>query len=153
MALMETLRWRSAVVEGFAVLVGILLAFGIDAAWDARAGGLSQIESVPLRRALSEYQRSLVDDEVRQAAIITNFGRIRDYTVAEGGMSATHWEQWVGVSESSANFALPVEAFAANRTYANLLVNRRQSFSSMRAARLTVLDRIETVLAIMEGAI
>jgi len=31
------LKWRSAVVEGFAVLVGILLAFTIDAWWDQRS--------------------------------------------------------------------------------------------------------------------
>ena len=30
------LKWRSAVLDGFAVLVGILLAFAIDAWWDLR---------------------------------------------------------------------------------------------------------------------
>ncbi len=32
----SNVRWRSALLQGLAVLVGILLAFGVDAAWDSR---------------------------------------------------------------------------------------------------------------------
>ena len=37
MVAIKELRWRSALLEGFAVLVAILLAFGIDAWWDIRS--------------------------------------------------------------------------------------------------------------------
>ena len=231
----DKVRWRSALVEGLAVLVGILLAFAIDASWDLRnqraetrdalaavrtelesnlaqiqtdiafvesvidetwgfletvagsaasptyeetahmvsrvtpsqpqslaqsalndlvsSGGFGQIESGPLRRALSEYQRLLRLDEVESQELRAHFrDRIDQYNISEGSHSVLNWEGYAEVPESSSDFPLPTEAFATNRVYASLLTVRMLTYSDVRASRRTIARQIEEVLSLMDGA-
>lgn len=61
----QSLRWRSALLEGLGVLAGILLAFAIDAAWDDRQERLRE----------SGYLEAL------QAELATNRERFQEYKV------------------------------------------------------------------------
>lgn len=57
-------RWRSALLEGVGVLIGILIAFGIDAWWDAR--GERQRERTylkSLRAELAHARRAIQDNK------------------------------------------------------------------------------------------
>lgn len=60
---LQSLRWQSALLEGIGVLVGILIAFGIDAAWDTRG----------------DREREAVYLEALQAEIATNRARFEDH--------------------------------------------------------------------------
>ena len=52
----QNLKWRSAVLDGFAVLIAILLAFGIDAWWDLRN------EDEEARSYLQALKTELIDN-------------------------------------------------------------------------------------------
>ena len=57
------LRWRSAALDGFAVLVGILLAFAIDAWWDLRRqDAQAQAYLAALETELQENREIIVRD-------------------------------------------------------------------------------------------
>lgn len=82
------LRWRAALVEGFAVLAGVLLAFGINAWWEGhqdRARELAhlralRIELLATRDALAAHTDHLTED----------MGLVRHYmsAVVDGDPSA-----------------------------------------------------------------
>ena len=60
----ERFGWRASVLQGLAVLLGILVAFGIDASWSSR--GERQAASASLRSLLSEVveNRTRLEDRV-----------------------------------------------------------------------------------------
>ena len=67
------LRWRSALLEGMAVLLGILTAFAIDAAWDTRQE----------RQRVESYLTSLVSElEANQNLIESDLERLREQMAA-----------------------------------------------------------------------
>jgi hypothetical protein len=231
----QILKWRSAVLEGFAVLVGILLAFAIDAWWDLRSqdeearaylaaletellenrrivdrdleslrswvadsrsfledvvspsaepsyeqvermlwemgpwqttpllraalddlkssGGLQAIESAELRRAIADYDRKLDRDASELDDLRDNF---REYTlqyhIQHGSFTEFEWEEYAEVEESIGSFELDIEAFVANRTYANLLILRILNYSNLRDTHLEVQTQIDRVLALIPDA-
>lgn len=231
----QELKWRSAALDGFAVLVGILLAFAIDAWWDLRSqneeaqaylaaletellqnrriidgnledirswvtnsrsfieevvspsaepsneqvkrmiwetaprqttplltaaledlkssGGLPAIESAELRRAIADYDRKL--DRVASALdfVRDNFREyILRYHIQHSSFTESGWEEVAEVEESLASFEFDTEAFAANRTYANLLILRILGYSGLRGAHIEVQTQIERVLALIRDA-
>ena len=58
------LRWRSALLEGFAVLVGIILAFSIDAWWDLRNQQIEGAAYLHATRTELEAKRQLIVEEL-----------------------------------------------------------------------------------------
>jgi hypothetical protein len=238
MAGTDNVRWRSAVFEGVAVLVGILVAFGVDASWDLRkereetrasltavrselesnrdqiksdieyigrtieetyttlervaapgatptydetaallqeitpkgvrqlsqvalndlqsSGAFAQIESVELRLALGRYQSALADDERTQEGRRQFFDDfLHPYDVTEGSIIAKNpsWYESIGVPELRIDLPLPMEPYVGNRVYANLLTARMFVYSAVRQSRQSVLERIDEVLKVMDGAI
>ena len=229
------IRWRSALLEGAAVLLGILIAFGIQAWWDvqrdqaeqraylqamhteleanqghinedldsialwidrsrehlesvarpgasptyeqvvemmwstgpqvppplARAalddlvssGGFQVIESPELRRALAAYQRALELDAAEALEVREYFtGEVRTYHIEHGSFSEAPWEEYVRIPETSESFRLDVDRFAGNRTYANLLTVRMVSFTNLRDTHEELLEHIEGLMPLIEGA-
>ncbi|MDX1388128.1 MAG: hypothetical protein R3344_03010 [Acidobacteriota bacterium] len=57
-------RWRSALLEGIAVLLGILLAFAIDAAWDTHQGRQRVQAYLASLRSELEANRSLIESNL-----------------------------------------------------------------------------------------
>lgn len=86
---LTSLRWRSALLEGVGVLTGILIAFGIDAAWDmrqdrAREAGYLEALSAELgtnRDRFEEYQRRL------QGSLDGDEYALREVVFAEGAVT------------------------------------------------------------------
>ena len=231
----QELKWRSAVLDGFAVLVGILLAFAIDAWWDLRSqneearaylvaletellenrkiidgdlvvlrswvadsrsfledvvspsaepsneqvarmiwqtgpwettpllraaledlkssGGLPAIESAALRHAIADYDRNLDRDASRLDGVRNNFREyILQYHVQHSSFTESEWEEYAEVEESLAGFEFDTEAFAANRTYANLLILRILGYSGLRDSHIEVQTQIDRVLALIPDA-
>lgn len=63
MSSIHELKWRAAVLDGFAVLVGILIAFSIDAWWDLRSQDEQARDYLEaLRTELIENQKIIDDD-------------------------------------------------------------------------------------------
>jgi hypothetical protein len=117
------------------------------------SGGFGQIESGSLRRALSEYQRLLRLDETESEELRSHFrDRIDQYNISEGSHAVLNWEGYAEVAESSSDFPLPIEAFATNRVYANLLTVRMLTYADVRASRRRLAGQIEEVLTVMGGA-
>jgi hypothetical protein len=228
------LQWRSAVLEGFAVLVAILLAFAIDAWWDLRSqqaearayieavrtelianrealieeleilrgwveeselylntvvapdaspsydevremvwktgpyrttplaraaiddlvssGGYKAIDLAELRRALADYARSLDNDATEQEDVRNFFNEfIYPYHVGQGSFTEFDWEEYNELPESPVSFPLDVEAFAGNRTYANLLISRILEYGNLRHAHRDLLEKIEKALALIDA--
>jgi len=229
------LKWRPAVLDGFAVLVGILLAFAIDAWWDLRnqdeearsylqaletelidnrriidrdfqslqrwveesrayledvvspeanpsyervsemvwktgpdqttsllraavddltsSGGLQTIRSAELRRAIAQYVRTLESDAGELDDLRNNFREyVLQYHIEYGSFTEFSWEEYAEVEESSVSFQLDVDAFAANRTYANLLIVRILNFTNLRDSHREVQAQIDQVLALISYA-
>ena len=57
----NNVRWRSALLQGLAVLVGILVAFGVDAAWESRQERLTAEAYLSSLMAELETNRHLVE--------------------------------------------------------------------------------------------
>jgi hypothetical protein len=231
----QELKWRSAVLDGFAVLVGILLAFAIDAWWDLRSqneearaylvaletellenrriidgnledlrswvtnsrsfiedvvspsaepsneqinrmiyetspsqttplltaaledlkssGGLPAIESAELRRAIADYDRRLDRVASQLDFVSDNFREyILRYHIQHSSFTESDWEENAEVEESLVSFELDTEAFAANRTYANLLILRILGYSGLRNTHIEVQTQIDRVLALIKDA-
>ena len=231
----RNLKWRAAVLDGFAVLVGILLAFAIDAWWDLRnqdeearsylqaletelidnrriidrdfqslqrwveesrayledvvspeanpsyervsemvwktgpdqttsllraavddltsSGGLQTIRSAELRRAIAQYIRTLESDAGELDDLRNNFREyVLQYHIEYGSFTEFSWEEYAEVEESSVSFQLDVDAFAANRTYANLLIVRILNFTNLRDSHREVQAQIDQVLALISYA-
>lgn len=78
----ENSVWRHPVLEGLAVLVGILVAFGIDALWQARSERLSERayleavrnELVDARQHFVDRDRNLAQDMERAEEILGILG-------------------------------------------------------------------------------
>lgn len=68
-ALSQQVRWRVALVEGAAVLLGILVAFGIQAGWEARQDAL-RVEAY-----LASLQLELEDNQTRLGQRVENTAR------------------------------------------------------------------------------
>ena len=228
----EELKWRPAVLDGFAVLVGILLAFAIDAWWDLRgqdeearayltaletelienrkiieqdleflhqavtdsrtflenvvspeaepsyeeirrmvwetgptqttpllraavddlksSGGLRAITSAEIRRAIAEYVRRLERDASELEKLRANFREyILAYHIQHGSFTEFDWEEYAEIEKSTVSFEADAEAFAANRTYANLLILRILNFSNLRDSHRQVRDQIDQVLLLI----
>jgi len=64
MTTVESVRWRFAFLEGLAVLVGILVAFGIDAAWDLRQERAETRASLAAVRAELESNRDQIQSDI-----------------------------------------------------------------------------------------
>lgn len=231
----RNLKWRAAVLDGFAVLVGILLAFAIDAWWGLRnqaeearsylqaletelidnrriidrdfqslqrwvaesrafledvvspeanpsyervsemvwktgpdqttsllraavddltsSGGLQTIRSAELRRAIAQYIRTLESDAGELDDLRNNFREyVLQYHIEYGSFTEFSWEEYAEVEESSVSFQLDVDAFAANRTYANLLIVRILNFTNLRDSHREVQAQIDQVLALISYA-
>ena len=231
----QKLKWRSAFLDGFAVLVGILLAFAIDAWWDLRSqneearaylvaletellenrriidgdlvvlrswvadsrsfledvvspsaepsneqikrmiwetdpsqttplltaaledlkssGGLLAIESAALRRAIADYDSKLDRDASELDDVRDDFrGYILQYHIQHSSFAESEWEEYAEVEESLVSFELDTEAFAANRTYANLLILRILGYSGLRNTHIEVQTQIDRVLALIKDA-
>lgn len=231
----QELKWRSAVLDGFAVLVGILLAFAIDAWWDLRSqdeearaylaaletellenrriidgdledlrswvadsrsfledvvspsaepsdeqvkrmvfetgpwettplltaaledlkssGGLPAIKSAELRRAIADYDRKLDRDASVLDAVRFYFREyILQYHIQHSSFTESEWEEVAEVDESLVRFEGDTKAFAANRTYANLLILRILGYSGLRDTRIEVQTQIDRVLALIPDA-
>ncbi len=223
---MGELKWRSAVLEGFAVVVAILIAFAIDAWWDLRtqqaearayieavrtelianretviedlktlrgwveeserylntvvapdaspsydevremvwktgpnsttplaraaiddlvsSGGFQTIDLAELRRALADYARSLENDATEQEDVRDFFTQfIYPYHVGRGSFTEFDWEEYNELPESLVSFPLDVDAFAGNRTYANLLISRILEYGNLSDAHRDLLEKIE----------
>ncbi len=229
------LNWRSAVLDGLAVLVGILLAFTIDAWWDLRnqdeearsylqaletelienreiidqdlqslqawveesrdflenvaapkanpsyervgemvwktnpaqttpllraavddlisSGGLQGIRSAELRRAIAQYIRTLDRDASELEDVRNNFREyVLQYHIQHGSFTEFDWEEYAEVEESSVSFELDVDAFAANRDYANLLIVRILNYSNLRDTHRKVRAQIDQVLELVSDS-
>jgi hypothetical protein len=62
---LNELRWRSALLEGFAVLLGILAAFSIDAWWDLRSEQQDRRSYLVAITTELEANRELVLEDIR----------------------------------------------------------------------------------------
>ena len=226
------LKWRAAVLDGFAVLVGILIAFSVDAWWDLRSqdeqaraylealqtelienrkiieddlaslrrwvaatrtfledvvspeaepsyeqvrwmvweigpdqttpllraavddlkssGGLQAIKSAEVRRAIAEYVRKLDRDASELEDVRNNF---REYTlqyhIQHGSFTEFDWEGYAEADKTMISFELDKEAFAANRTYANLLIVRILNYSNLRETHKEVQTQIDRLLMLI----
>jgi hypothetical protein len=232
MPVSQDLKWKAAVLDGFAVLIGILLAFAIDAWWDLRSqneeaqayldaletellenrriidgdiellriwvaeshsyledvvspsanpsydqvermvwrtgpaqttpllraalddlkssGGLQSIKFAELRHAIADYDRKLDRDASELDDVRDNFREyILQYHIEYGSFTEFEWEEYAGVEESIASFEVDAEAFAANRTYANLLIVRILNYSNLRDTHLEVQEQIDRVLGLI----
>src|SRR5262245_9529101 len=58
--------WRGALVEGFAVLAGVLMAFAIDAWWDSRSDRVREAQYVAAIKAELLGNRQAVNDHIQQ---------------------------------------------------------------------------------------
>jgi hypothetical protein len=85
MTKISDLRWRSALVEGFAVLLGITLAFSIDAWWDLRSQRLESAAYLYATRTELEANRRLIvqDLETIESWIAESAGYLNN-VVAKG---------------------------------------------------------------------
>ncbi len=85
MTKISDLRWRSALLEGFAVLVGIVLAFAIDAWWDLRNQRIEGAANLHATRTELEANRQLIveDLETIKGWIVESEGYLND-VVATG---------------------------------------------------------------------
>ena len=71
--------WRHPVLEGLAVLVGILIAFGLEAAWQERSARLEERDNlVALRSELEDARRHFVSRDEALAADMAQTDRVRE---------------------------------------------------------------------------
>jgi hypothetical protein len=61
---LQEVRWRSAIVEGTAVLVGILLAFSIEAWWDLRTQRAEETSYIEAVQTELEANRDFIADNL-----------------------------------------------------------------------------------------
>jgi len=114
------------------------------------SGGLPAIESAALRHAIADYDRNLDRDASSLDNVRDNFREyILLYHVQHSSFTESGWEEVAGVEESLASFEFDTEAFAANRTYANLLILRILSYSTLRDTHIEVQTHIDRVLALI----
>ena len=117
------------------------------------SGGLPSIESAELRRAIADYDRKLDRDVSQLNFMRDNFREyILQYHIQHSSFTETGWEGLAEVEESLVSFEMDTEAFAANRTYANLLILRILGYSSLRGTRVEVQTQIDRVLALISEA-
>jgi hypothetical protein len=87
--------WRHPLLEGLAVLVGILVAFGIDASWQARSERLSERayleavrnELVDARQHFVDRDRELARDMERAAEIVRILGATEALNLADDSVT------------------------------------------------------------------
>jgi hypothetical protein len=117
------------------------------------SGGLPAIESAELRRAIADYDRRLDRVASQLDFVSDNFREyILQYHIQHSSFTESGWEEVAEVEESLASFEFDTEAFAANRTYANLLILRILGYSGLRGAHIEVQTQIERVLALIRDA-
>ncbi len=114
------------------------------------SGGLPAIESAELRYAIADYDRKLDRDASELEFVRDNFREyILQYHIQHSSFTESEWEQVAEVEESLASFELDTEAFAANRTYANLLILRILGYSRLRHSHIEVQKQIDRVLELI----
>ena len=117
------------------------------------SGVLPAIESAELRRAIADYDRRLDRVESRLDFVSDNFREyILRYHIQHSSFSESGWEENAEVEESLVSFESDTEAFAANRTYANLLILRILGYSGVRRAHIEVQTQIDRVLELIPDA-
>jgi len=117
------------------------------------SGGLQTIRSAELRRAIAQYVRTLESDAGELDDLRNNFREyVLQYHIEYGSFTEFSWEEYAEVEESSVSFQLDVDAFAANRTYANLLIVRILNFTNLRDSHREVQAQIDQVLALISYA-
>ena len=72
--------------------------------------------------------------------------------MSRGSFTEFDWEEYNELPESLVSFPLDVDAFAGNRTYANLLISRILEYGNLRDAHRDLLEKIEKVLTLIDGA-
>ncbi len=75
------------------------------------------------------------------------------YHVGQGSFSEFDLEEYAELPESSVSIPLNVEAFAGNRTYANLLIARILEYANLRDAHRDLLEKIEKALVLIDGTV
>jgi hypothetical protein len=114
------------------------------------SGGLQAIRSAELRRAIAEYVRKLDRDASELDDLRNNFREyVLQYHIQYGSFTEFDWEEYAEVDESLVSFELDREAFAANRTYANLLIVRILNYSNLRDTHREVRAQIDRVLTLI----
>ena len=63
--------------------------------------------------------------------------------MSRGSFTEFDWEEYNEMPESPVSFPLDVDAFAGNRTYANLLISRILEYGNLRDAHRDLLEKIE----------
>jgi hypothetical protein len=117
------------------------------------SGGLPAIESAELRRAIADYDRRLDRVASQLDFVSDNFREyILRYHIQHSSFTESDWEENAEVEESLVSFEMDTEAFAANRTYANLLILRILNYSGLRRAHIEVQTQIDRVLALIQDA-
>lgn len=117
------------------------------------SGGLPAIESAELRRAIADYDRKLDRDAIELDDVRVYFREyILQYHIQHSSFTESGWEEFAEVEESLVSFEFDTEAFAANRTYANLLIGRILMFSGLRDTHIEVQTQIDRVLALIPDA-
>jgi hypothetical protein len=80
------------------------------------------------------------------------FNDVQTYHIAHGSFVDFDLGPGVDIDVSSIDFELDRAAFVANRTYANMLVVRILEFRNARNTHQAVIDRIDEVLTLVDGA-
>ena len=118
------------------------------------SGGFQVIDSAELRRALADYARSLDGDASEQEDVRDFFNQfVYPYHVGQASFAEFDWEEYAELPESSVSIPLNVEAFAGNRTYANLLISRILEYANLRDSHRDLLEKIEKALVLIDGTV
>jgi hypothetical protein len=90
-------RWRSAAIQGFGVLAGILLAFSIDAAWDERGEREREVLYLAALAAELEVNTAIFEDfaEFLRGENADNTRGIVDIVSAEGPVTEAEINEMV----------------------------------------------------------
>ena len=117
------------------------------------SGGLPAIESAELRRAIADYDSKLDRDASFLDEVRFYFREyILQYHIQHSSFTESEWEEYAEVEEYLVSFEFDTGAFAANRTYANLLILRILGYSGLRDTRIEVQAQIDRVLALISDA-
>ena len=117
------------------------------------SGGFQSIDLAELRRALADYARSLENDAAEQEDVRDFFNQfIYPYHLSRGSFTEFDWEEYNELPESPVSFPLDVDAFAGNRTYANLLISRILEYGNLRDAHRDLLEKIDQALSLIDSA-
>ena len=92
----QSLSWRSAFLQGLGVLLGILIAFGIDAAWDTRQDEERASNYLDALGSELETNRERYEGYLRElaAGVAEDAAGIRDIVFADGAVTSGQILEW-----------------------------------------------------------